>query len=224
MNVPFTVDEFLAAVQHYNLAVWPAQGIAYALGVLMIGLAIRPAPWAGRVIGAILSLLWLWVGIVYFLLNCQSMTSGSFWFGLAFVAQGVLTAIFITIRREFGFRFKADGYGITGALFILYAMLAYPVLGPLFGHNYPAVPVFGVSPDTLTIFTFGLWLWADVPVPRYLLMLPFVWAMIGSVIALAMGLPEDGGLFIAGLIGSLMVLRRERVETAAKLKAAKSGR
>lgn len=217
--MPFTIDEYLAVLEGYNRSIWPLQIIAYGLGALAILLAIKRTAAGDRVIGAVLSVFWLWSGVFYHILNCRTISHASFWFGLLFVAQGLLLLITLAARGGPGFQIRFNVYGITGAVFVLYALLMYPLLGPLFGHNYPRSPEFGVSPDTVTIFTFGLLLWADRPVPRYLFILPFIWAMIGSIVALAVALPEDIGLFVAGIAGSLLILHRERREITTRLKS-----
>jgi hypothetical protein len=88
-------------------------------------------------------------------------------------------------------------------------MLIYPVLGYLLGHGYPSSPCFGVAPCPTTIFTFGLLLWADRP-PRYLVLLPLIWSIIGFFAAISLGIREDIGLLVAGLAGSGLILFRGR--------------
>lgn len=221
--MPFTIDEYLAVLEVYNRSIWPLQIIAYGLGALVVLLALRRTAAGDRLIGAVLSVFWLWSGVFYHMLNCRSINHASFWFGLLFVVQGLLLLITLAARGGPGFQFRFNGYGMTGALFVLYALLMYPLLGPLFGHVYPRSPEFGVSPDTVTIFTFGVLLWTVESVPRYLFIIPFVWAMIGSIIALAVGLPEDIGLFVAGIAGSLLILHRERRELKARLRETRAG-
>jgi len=43
MLLPFTPDQFLEVFATYKLAVWPAQLIAYLLGVTMAGELVVPA-------------------------------------------------------------------------------------------------------------------------------------------------------------------------------------
>jgi hypothetical protein len=95
---------------------------------------------------------------------------------------------------------------------ILYAMVVYPLLGAVFGHMYPAAPVFGVAPCPATIFTFGMLLWTVGRVPGWLLIIPGAWSVIGLSAALNLGVPEDFGLLVAGLTGIAMLLYRNRRE------------
>jgi hypothetical protein len=50
--LPFTRDQFLAVFAAYNQAVWPAQVVAYVLGIGLVGLLMRPSRAGDRAIGA----------------------------------------------------------------------------------------------------------------------------------------------------------------------------
>ena len=40
MNIPFTVEQFFDVFRTYNVAIWPAQVVAYLMGVIALALAI----------------------------------------------------------------------------------------------------------------------------------------------------------------------------------------
>lgn len=66
-----------------------------------------------------------------------------------------------------------------GWSFVIYAVVLYPLIGIATGHGYPHLPMFGVTPCPVTIFTFGMLRMSD-PVPRRLLEIPLVWSLIGE--------------------------------------------
>jgi hypothetical protein len=70
--------------------------------------------------------------------------------------------------------------------------------------------MFGVAPCPTTIFTFGLLLWTRGRVPGWLLAVPTLWALIGFTAALTLGILEDTGLLVAGLLGTGLLLYRNR--------------
>jgi len=90
---------------------------------------------------------------------------------------------------------------------ILYGMVLYPVLGYFLGHAYPASPTFG-APCPTTIFTFGLLLWTKGRVKWFLLVLPLIWSLIGFGAAVKLGIREDIGLLVAGLVGTIVLLAK----------------
>jgi hypothetical protein len=70
------------------------------------------------------------------------------------------------------------------------------------------MPVFGVTPCPVTIFTFGLLLWTERPVPRLLLVIPFLWSLVGVSAAISLDRGEDLGLVVAALLGTALLLWR----------------
>jgi hypothetical protein len=219
--MPFTVDEFLDVFEAYNRAIWPGQIVAYALGIGLILLIFSRPTHANRVISAGLAAMWLWTGIVYHILSFSAINKLAYVFGLVFVLQGILLLVNGVFRDNIRFRARPDLYGMAGGVLVIYS-LVYPALGMLLGHVYPRVPMFGVTPCPMTIFTFGFLLWTEDSVSRALLIIPFVWSLIGSLAAVSMGMTEDLGLIVAGLAGSLLILHRERAQTAARMKAAQT--
>jgi hypothetical protein len=89
-------------------------------------------------------------------------------------------------------------------------MVIYPLLGLGFGHSYPRAGMFGVAPCPTTIFTFGILLWATKPVPAYLLIIPLLWSFFGIIAAVNWRVHEDYGLVVAGVLGTILILIRNR--------------
>lgn len=113
------------------------------------------------------------------------------------------------------FSLSRSPYGIIGGLFIVYALVIYPVLSYKLGHRYPMTPTFGVPCPTI-IFTFGMFLWSRRKIPLYITIIPLLWSVIGLSAALSLGMKEDLGLVVAGVSGFLLIVlrnRKERVST-----------
>ena len=67
------------------------------------------------------------------------------------------------------------------------------------------------APCPVTIFTIGLLWLARPPVRWFLIVVPVLWATVGSSAAFSLGIREDLGLLVAGLSGLIMfVPSRER--------------
>jgi len=214
MDLPFTTDQFLNIFREYNMAIWPSQVVAYLLGFAAVGLAFTKHFKSGKTILAILGIFWIWMGGLYHLVFFSAINSAAYLFGGLFLLQGVLFLFMAYRERHPEFGFKGDAYGLTGSLFILYAVLIYPIIGSLLGHGYPYAPMFGVAPCPTAIFTFGILLWAKKRVPWWLLAIPVLWSVIGFFAALNLGIREDIGLLVAGLVGAWMLLARNRRITA----------
>lgn len=206
MSLPFRVEQFLTVFEQYNEAIWPAQILAYMLGLACLVLAARQSVVCDRIISAILALFWLWMGVVYHMVHFSHLSQVGWAFGALFAAQAFLFLVVGVFRHGIAYRFGLNAYGLVGALLFLYAMLIYPLLGAELGHGYPRGPMFGVAPCPATIFTLGLLLWArNGHLPKYLVVIPFIWSVIGFFASLKLGIKEDTGLLIAGLITVIMV-------------------
>jgi hypothetical protein len=211
MKIPFAIEQFLQVFENYNLAIWPMQIFAYLLGIAALFLVYGKKDVYGRIISAVLSFYWLWMGIVYHLIYFSSINKPAYAFGTLFIVQGLLLLIYGVFKSNLSFSFKLDSYSITGSIFALYAMVIYPIIGYLSGHSYPRSPGFGVAPCPTAIFTFGLLLYADKKVPIYVLVIPFIWSIIGFSAALSLRIREDFGLLVAGILGTFMIIYRRKI-------------
>ena len=214
MKTPFTTEQFFDVFIHYNTSVWPLQVLLNLLALFVIFIAIRKFSFSDSVISWILALLWLWMGIVYHLIFFSSINPAAYVFGALFIIQGLLFVYAGAIKKSVSFDYKTDALHITGIVFILYALFIYPMLGIAFRHVYPASPTFGL-PCPTTIFTFGILLWS-VRMPKWLVIIPFIWSIIGFTAVLNFGVAEDTGLLITGVISSILLLFRKKKAPAEK--------
>jgi hypothetical protein len=206
VDLPFTVEQFLDVFRQYNLAVWPMQIVLFIIALTAAVLIIRKKHFSGKAVPIILAFLWLWTGIVYHLLFFTSINGAAYAFGALFILQAILF-LSAGLKHTLEFEFKPDAYGITGVTLIAFSLFIYPVLNYAFGHAFPASPTFGL-PCPIVIFTFGALLMSK-KIRWYLLIIPLIWSIIGVSAAMSLGIWEDTGLVIAGVVGTAMLLSRE---------------
>lgn len=206
--LPFTTEQFLAVFASYNEAIWPIHIAAYGLALIALGAAACPGAHTHRLIFAVLGLFWIGNGAGYHFWQLSAITPAAWLFGTAFLVQSALFLHEAWGQAPFGFRFGIEPRRLAGAAFIAYAAVVYPLIGPFFGHAWPQAPYFGVAPCPTVIFTFGILLLADKDrVAPGLVLIPFAWSLVGGSAALLLGVPEDYGLLIAGLLSTLLLLR-----------------
>jgi len=210
VKIPFTVEQLFDIIGTYNTAIWPSQVAAYAFGIVALGLALRESKLSGRIISGILALFWIWIGVFYYIIHFSAINPTARILGLFYVLQGVLFLLVGTIRSGLSFRFNCRPLPILGVCFVLYAMVVHPLLGLGFGHSYPRAAMFGVAPCPTTIFTFGILLWATKPVPAYLLIIALLWSFFGIIAAVNWRIHQDYGLVVAGVLGTILILIRNR--------------
>jgi hypothetical protein len=207
MQIPFTVEQFLSVFEVYNTAIWPFQFVLMLLAFAAVVLSLKQVIFSNKIVVYILSFFWIWMGAVYHLSFFASINKAAIIFGIVFILQGLYFLFTGIIQKQLNFGFRRDIYFLTGAIFILYSLLIYPLIGT---HHYPRIPLFGV-PCPTTIFTFGLLLWNKKKIPLLLLVVPVLWSFIGFSAAINLRITQDYGLVIAGIVGSSMIIIKNRI-------------
>lgn len=208
--IPFTPEVFFSLFEHYNGAIWPAQVIAYALGLTVIATMFMPFPGSDRVVSAVLTVFWLWNGAVYHLEHFATINFSAYAFGLLFIIEAALLAWTGVLRGRVAFRLRTDASGWCGIAFVSVAMVLYPLAAHLLGHGWPRAAMFGVAPCPTVIFTLGVLLLAHGKTPWHLMAIPVLWALIGGTAPFLLGIVEDLSLLAAGLVGAVMAASRNR--------------
>jgi hypothetical protein len=207
MKLPFTVEQFLHVFKQYNSIVFPMQVVFYLLAITAVIFAYRHTSSSGTITSSILAFFWLWMGVVYHITFFSTINTAAYLFGGVFVLQSILFLYFHFSTKKLSFAFHRNIYGITGATLIVFALVIYPLIGMYSGHQYPAAPTFGV-PCPTTIFTFGLLLWTEGKCPVSILVIPFLWSLLGFSAVVYLGMLEDISLLIASLVATTMILIR----------------
>ena len=213
--LPFTREQFLVVFVVYNEVVWPAQVLAYLLGLLMVVLILWPSEQRSRVIATGLAAMWLWTGVAYHGMNFSAISNGAWGFAALFVVQGLMFVEAGVLRARLSFGSSRGWTSWVGWALVAYSSIGYPLLGQLLGHCYPAMPMFGITPCPVTLFTFGLFLLTTEPVPRRLLVIPVMWSLIGGSAAFKLGITQDWPLLVSGVVVAAL-LRRDAAARQAR--------
>jgi hypothetical protein len=160
---------------------------------------VRHRPSSDAVIAGLLAILWAWMAIAYHFMFFTRINAAAWAFGAVFLAASLWFVWIGIVKGRLHFVVQQGARAWIGAALVLYALVLYPLVGYAFGHRYPEVPTFGL-PCPTTIFTLGLLMFAAAPVPRSALVVPLLWSAIGSVAAFQLGVVQDFGLLVAGLV------------------------
>ncbi|HNS21399.1 MAG TPA: DUF6064 family protein [Sedimentisphaerales bacterium] len=202
------LEQLLNEFARYNLAIWPMQVFAYALGIVALCLAMQQTHYSSRIVAGILSFLWLWIAIVPRWPDpARGFSVVDAYYVPLSALQGVMHLADV-FRPRISFGSRRDTYSAAGILLIGYAMVGYPVIAHLLGRGYPQSPPFGLVPCPTMVFTIGLLLLADSRVSKRFLVAPFLWGIIGFF-APFIGLWEDVGLFMAAVVGIPLIIIRD---------------
>jgi hypothetical protein len=205
--LPFTPEQFVAVFTKYNAAIWPAQIVAYILGSLAVLMLFRRGLWSNRIIAGILALMWAWTGFAYHLPLFATINKAAYAFFVLFVAQAAALA-YAGIYHRIDFGFPSGPATWAGTSFVIYASVAYPLIGLAAGHHTSDLPMFGVTPCPVTIFAFGILLLTVRRPPIVLLVIPTLWSIIGGSAAFLLHVPQDWPLLFSSAIAVPMILAK----------------
>lgn len=206
--LPFSIEEFLSIFATYNAAIWPIQIVAYLVGAAAVALVFAKSAWKDRAIAIALALTWFWTGIAYHGMFFSAINKPAYLFGALFAVQGLYFVFEGVVRPRMAFSTRRDLAGWIGYAFIAYAMVIYPLLGIATGHTWSEMPMFGVTPCPVAIFTFGMLLLAT-GYSRWLLVIPVIWSLIGGSAAFLLGVQQDWLLLVSGVTAIIVLAFRK---------------
>jgi hypothetical protein len=203
MSLPFSAEQFFGVFEKYNNAVWPAQIVLYVLAAAILYFVFKPNKNSSKIISAILAFFWLWMGVVYHWVFFSPINPAAKLFALLFIAQGALFA-YIAFSGKVTFSFTKNWRSYLGLFFAIFGPVIYPIIGYFLNHKFPSSPTFGL-PCPTTIFTLGILLMAT-RLPKYTVIIPFIWSLIGFSAAISLGVKEDISLLVAGVVSFVVIM------------------
>ena len=209
----FSPRTYYRLFELYNTAIWPAQWLALALGFVVFVLLLRPAPWRGRCIAAILVAGWLWVTWFYLLRHYDTINWAASYFAIGFAIEALLLLGTGAALDRLHFGSPLSFIGASGLSMVAVA-LAYPLVGPLLiGRPWNQAEMFGVAPDPTVLATLGVLTAAGRP-HWHLLIVPAIWCAISGATLWAMESPDALIMPAAGAIALVLAARKSLARTA----------
>jgi hypothetical protein len=185
----FSPRTYYRLFELYNAAMWPLQILALALGVAVLGLLLRDTAWRGRAIAAILAACWLGVAWAYLWQRYDTINWAASYFAVGFAIEALLLIWMGIVRDRLGFLSGAGPVGAAGLCIFLFALVGYPLIGPLNGRPWRQAEIFGLAPDPTAIATLGVLVAAHRP--RWsLLIIPLIWCAISAATLWTMQSPD----------------------------------
>jgi len=203
----FSAHTYYRLFELYNLAVWPWQIVALALGVGVLALSLRGGSWRGRAIAAILAICWLWVAWAYLLVRYDTINWAAGYFAIGFMIEAALLVWSGLIRDGVRLRRGRDAATMTGFGMFGVALFVWPAIGLLFGRPMVQAEIFGIAPDPTVVATLGVVLAAERT--RWeLLIVPFIWCVISGATLWTMESPNAFLLPVVALIAIAVTVRK----------------
>ncbi|HNW51903.1 MAG TPA: DUF6064 family protein, partial [Prolixibacteraceae bacterium] len=159
-------------------------------------------------VGSFLGVLWIWIGAVYHLCFFSAINKPAFVFGLLFILQGILFLINTFSKSAIQFQAERTVQSSIGVFFVLFGIVIYPLIGYLVENSLSHIISLGL-PCPSTIATFGFLMLAIRKVPKYLLIIPILWSVIGLSAAINFGVIQDYMLIVSALIAVFFLFKKK---------------
>jgi hypothetical protein len=208
MGTALDVERIMQALRHYDQGIWPLPMLATMLGLVVLLLALHRLRPAGRFICSLLALSWVWIGVEYHGVALGGLQPHGDLLGTLFVLQGLLLFWHGVLMGRLSFHPQAGAPGLAGGAFLVYSLAVYPLLCELLGQGALTGQSLGVAPGPTAIFTLGLFLWTEEGPPLDLLVIPVLWAVLGTQTAWDLGQWPDLVLPAVAALSLGLVLRR----------------
>lgn len=208
MKTPFSTEQFFLVFEQYNLSVFPGQLIIGLLGLIGWGLLHSNAPIKNRYIGTFIGALWIWTGLIYHIIFFSKINPAAYLFGDLFILQGLLL-LFNVFKNRFDFSFEPHARDFTGYFFVLFGLIVYPLIGLMAEGSFVRTISLGLPCPTV-IFTFGFLILTKDHFPKYLLVIPSLWALVGVSAAVNFGVYQDLMILISAISAIVLVGFRKR--------------
>jgi hypothetical protein len=161
-----------------------------------------------RLIAGFLGFLWIWVGIVYHISFFTDINNAAYGFGILFFIQGILFIV-EGFRKKIEFSLGGKTAKYAGYFFILFGLIIYPVIGFLIENSLLKTISLGL-PCPTTILTFGFLMLTKNKFSKYLLIIPTLWAIIGTGAAIQFEVYQDYIMLVAAIIADIYLIRRKK--------------
>jgi hypothetical protein len=205
--MPFTTEQFFEVFRTYNKSIYPGQLIILLIGIYSVFILYKKKDYVINTIGALLIMLWLWIGIIYHILFFTVINKAAYIFGGLFILQAILFFFEFRIKKRIVINPENLFRIIIGYFFIIFGLIIYPLIGLLEGKNIEYIISFGL-PCPSVIFTCGILILAGKSIPKYLLIIPTLWAFIGFFAVLKFGVYQDILLPVSAVTGIVLAYKK----------------
>lgn len=205
-------SEALIKFKEYYAAIWPVLILIQVLGVATFFFLLKKPQGYNRAIALILTFLWLWDGIVHQCVMAAYPPEHCIPMAVLFILQGLLIFYHGVVKENLTFTYSHKSWSSRIGLFFMgYALVGYLVIGAILGHPFTEGGVFFSNICAFDCFTLGLLMMSGKKTPKYLVIIPLVWALAGGLTAaFAWRLWDDLALVAAGVIATTIIVFRKK--------------
>jgi hypothetical protein len=203
--MPFNTEQFIEIFIEYNTTVYPIQLLLLIIGIFTLILLISKINSKNLIIGLVIGFIWIWTGLAYHIYFFSRINKIAFVFGIIFIIQGLFFIFESIFKRRLKFEFEKSFKIFAGFFFIIFGLFIYPLICILRSNGLNEIISIGL-PCPTTIYTLGILMLATKRFPKYLLIIPTIWAAIGFFAAINFGIYQDVMLLVSALVADICII------------------
>jgi len=209
MKMPFTTEQFFKVIENYNASLFPTQFFILIIGIAAVFLLHHKRAIKNKLIGGFLGFIWIWIGIVYHLSFFIEINKAAYGFGVLFIVQGIFFLFETFSTKRLVFEFKGSFIGLIGYFLIWFGLIIYPAL--IYSAKTSVYEVISLGlPCPTTILTFGFMMLTHRSFSKYLLIIPTIWAVIGTGAAINFGIYADYVMIVSAILANIYLIARKK--------------
>ena len=157
----FSPRTYYRLIELHHRDLWPLQPALVCAGLVLVALAARGGPRAGRAASALAAAAWLWVAWSWLATRYATINWAAESFAVAFAGEGLLLFALGTATQRLAFAGTPGVRRTLGVAIAAFALLLLPVAGVALGRPPLAAEAFAVTPAPTALATLGLLLLAE---------------------------------------------------------------
>lgn len=186
----FSPRTYHRLLELYNVAIWPLQIAAVAIGIAIVALLLGRFRQRERVVAGLLAVCWAWTAWAFLYQRYAQINWVAPWFALAFALEALLLTALGVLGARIALEQPAAARTRIAAALVGLVVVGYPLLAPLLGRAWTTAEIFGLAPDPTAIATASALALVRGRIRWLLLLLPLLWCALAAATLWAMKAPE----------------------------------
>lgn len=176
----FSPRTWYRLIELYNRAIWPAQLVGVASGVVIVALLFGRRERRDQTIAALLAAAWLFTGWAFHYERYAQINWAAPWFAVAFAVEALLLVALGIVAGRLRFQPIAGRVAMIAAGLVGLIVVGYPLLAPFAGRPWTTAETFGVMPDPTALASVAALALLRGRVRWLLLVIPLLWCAIAA--------------------------------------------
>lgn len=203
MKLPFNANQFFELFSSYNVHVFPVQIIFLLFTFGALYFIYKNKKYGEKVVLSALGILWIWTGLIYFIIHFSKINPPAYVFGGLFILQGLLFLTY-SFTQKIQFDKSNPIYKAVGVSLVITGAVIYPIISYFHHMSFETIISIGLPCPTV-IITLGFLFLFGKNIPKHLYIIPSIWSVFGISAAFNFHIWQDLIMIIAAIFTNFYI-------------------